>query len=60
MHHENMQQIVQIAELNGFLLHSASDYLKNRNLAQISTIQPSFEKDFKKVVELLAYVKEML
>ena len=37
--------------MNGFLLHSASDYLKNRNLAQISTIQPSFEKDFKKVVE---------
>lgn len=58
--HNNMEEILQICELNGFLLHSASDYLTSRNLAQISTIQPNFEKDFKKVNTLFSYVKETM
>ncbi len=58
--HEKMAEIIAICELNGYLLHGASDYLKHRNLGQISTIQPSFEKDFKKLNELFHYVKETL
>ncbi|MEG0473461.1 MAG: aminotransferase class V-fold PLP-dependent enzyme [Solibacillus sp.] len=58
--HVKMAEITAICELNGHLLHGASDYLKNRNLAQISTIQPNFEKDFKKLNELFHYVKGTL
>lgn len=58
--HEKIAQIVEICELNGFLLHSESVYLKERNLAQISVIQPSFEKDFKKCNALFSYLEETL
>ncbi|ATP38868.1 septum site-determining protein [Solibacillus sp. R5-41] len=58
--HLKMAEIIAICGLNGYLLHSASDYLKHRQLAQISTIQPNFEKDFKKISELFHYVKETL
>ncbi|MEK3764482.1 MULTISPECIES: aminotransferase class V-fold PLP-dependent enzyme [unclassified Solibacillus] len=58
--HEKMPLIIQTCELNGFLLHSDSAYLKERNFAQISTIQPNFEKDYKKVMELISYMMETL
>ncbi|MEK4423916.1 aminotransferase class V-fold PLP-dependent enzyme [Solibacillus sp. FSL K6-1523] len=60
MQHEKMAEITAICELNGYLLHGASDYLKQRKLAQISTIQPNFEKDFRKMNELFYYVRETL
>lgn len=50
----------ETGELNGFSLHGASNYLKQKNLAQISTIQPSFEKDFKKMNELFSFMKDIL
>lgn len=58
--HEKMDKIVETCALNGLLLHSASDYLKQKNHAQISTVQPSFEKDFKKLNELFSYLKDTL
>lgn len=58
--HEKMPQIIETCELNGFLLHSESTYLKERNLAQISVIQPSFEKDFKKCNALFSCLVETL
>lgn len=58
--HEKMPHIIQTCELNGFLLHGDSAYLKERNFAQISTIQPNFEKDYKKVMELITYMRETL
>ena len=58
--HEKMAEIIAICELNGYLLHGASDYLKHRHLAQISTIQPNFEKDFKKLNELFHHIKGTL
>ena len=39
-------QFVLDAQLNGIELHAQSDYLKEKGVAQISTIQPTFEKDF--------------
>ena len=38
-------QLVVDAQLNGFELHAHSDYLQTRHMAQISTIQPHFERD---------------
>ena len=58
--HPKMDEILTICALNGFLLHGDSAYLKERNIAQISTIQPSFDKDFKRLQELLTYVMETL
>ena len=58
--HEKVAEIIETSELNGFLLHGASNYLKQKNLAQISTIQPSFEKDFKKMNELFSFMKDIL
>lgn len=58
--HPKMAEIITICALNGFLLHGDSAYLKKRNIAQISTIQPTFEKDFKKLQELLFYVEGTL
>lgn len=58
--HPKMTEILITCSLNGFLLHGDSDYLKERNIAQISTIQPCFEKDFKKFKELLSYVMETM
>ena len=58
--HEKMDKIVETCALNGLLLHSASDYLKQNNHAQISTIQPGFEKDFKKLNELFSYLTDTL
>lgn len=58
--HEQISEIIQTCALNGFLLHGDSAYLRDRNIAQISIIQPNFEKDFKKLEELLLYVEETL
>jgi predicted N-acetyltransferase YhbS len=58
--HEKMDKVVETCELNGLLLHGSSDYLKQKSHAQISTIQPSFEKDFKKLNELFSYLKDTL
>lgn len=58
--HAKMAEIIVICELNGYLLHGTSDYLKHRQLAQISTIQPTFEKDFKRVNELFLSLKKTL
>lgn len=58
--HPKMAEILTACELNGFYLHGDSAYLRERNIAQISTIQPNFEKDFKKLNELLTYVMETL
>ncbi len=43
---EDIQFLVEDAHLSGFELHSASGYLKARDLFQISCIQPDFEKDW--------------
>lgn len=58
--HPKMAEILTTCTLNGFLLHGDSAYLKERNIAQLSTIQPSFDKDFKRLQELLTYVMETL
>ena len=58
--HEKMQEIIEACELNGYLLHGSSGYLKERNLAQISTIQPNFEKDFQKLNTLISCLWEVL
>jgi len=58
--HPKMAEILTTCALNGFLLHGDSAYLKERNIAQISTIQPTFDKDFKRLQELLTYVMETL
>lgn len=44
----------EIARLNGFYLHGESSYLKGRGWLQISTIQPSFERDFEKLEKLFS------
>ena len=44
---EASASLILDAQLNGIELHAQSEYLRKRELAQISTIQPSFEKDFK-------------
>lgn len=43
--------LVQDAHLSGFELHSASGYLKERGLFQVSCIQPEFEKDWAQFLE---------
>ncbi|MEK4630059.1 MAG: aminotransferase class V-fold PLP-dependent enzyme [Solibacillus sp.] len=58
--HKKIAEIVEACELNGYLLHGASGYLKERSLAQISTIQPNFEKDFQKVNRLIGYLLEVV
>lgn len=42
----------ETARLNGFYLHGESSYLTNRGWLQISTIQPTFERDFAKLERL--------
>lgn len=42
------------AQLNGFELHAHSAYLKSRNVAQISTIQPTFITDLDAFTRWLA------
>ncbi|MGN7476973.1 aminotransferase class V-fold PLP-dependent enzyme [Solibacillus silvestris] len=54
--HEKMQQIIQTCALNGFMLHGDSAYLKERGIAQISVIQPKFEKDFRKLMDLISNI----
>ncbi|SDH05505.1 aspartate aminotransferase [Planococcus glaciei] len=39
------------AHLSGFELHAKSGYLKNRNLFQISCIQPNFEADWESLMK---------
>lgn len=41
----------QDAHLSGFELHSASGYLKDRALFQVSCIQPEFEKDWEQFLK---------
>lgn len=60
LQHEDMPKIIESCALNGFLLHSDSSYLKARQSAQISTIQPTFERDFKKLVELFSTIMKTL
>ncbi|MER2108838.1 MAG: aminotransferase class V-fold PLP-dependent enzyme [Solibacillus sp.] len=48
----NSAQFYETARLNGFYLHGESDYLTARSWLQISTIQPSFERDFEKLEKL--------
>lgn len=52
----NVKKFNETARLNGFYLHGESEYLRTRDWLQISLIQPSFERDFKKLEQLfLAY-----
>ncbi|MER2126787.1 aminotransferase class V-fold PLP-dependent enzyme [Solibacillus sp.] len=60
LQHEDIPKIIETCELNGFYLHSDSSYLKARQSAQISTIQPTFERDFKKLVELFSTIVKTL
>lgn len=46
------EAFMAVARLNGFYLHGESDYLKKRGWLQISTVQPSFERDFEKLERL--------
>lgn len=48
---EDIRFLVEDAHLSGFELHSASGYLKARELFQVSCIQPEFEKDWKHFLE---------
>lgn len=60
LQHNEMPKIIETCELNGFYLHSDSSYLKARQSAQISTIQPTFERDFKKLMELFSNIMKTL
>lgn len=56
-------EFVLDAQLNGFELHAQSDYLKSRQLAQISTVQPNFDKDlegFKKWLSVYVQVEDVI
>ncbi|MGB6408169.1 MAG: aminotransferase class V-fold PLP-dependent enzyme [Planococcus donghaensis] len=48
---EDIRFLVEDAHLSGFELHSASGYLKTRELFQVSCIQPEFEKDWEHFLE---------
>ncbi|WP_236610266.1 aminotransferase class V-fold PLP-dependent enzyme [Planococcus halocryophilus] len=48
---EDIRFLVEDAHLSGFELHSASGYLKVRELFQVSCIQPEFEKDWEHFIE---------
>ena len=48
------------AENTYIVVHSDSSYLKARQSAQISTIQPTFERDFKKLMELFSNIMKTL
>lgn len=55
-------EFVLDAQLNGFELHAQSEYLRSRHLAQVSTVQPSFDKDiatFRKWLLLYVQVEEV-
>ena len=60
LQHEQMPKIMGTCALNGLLLHGDSSYLKERQYAQISTIQPTFERDVKKLVELVSNIMKTL
>lgn len=60
LQHPEMPKIMETCALNGFLLHGESSYLKQRQSAQISMIQPKFERDFKKLTELIVNVMKTL
>lgn len=60
LQHPEMPKIMETCALNGFLLHGESGYLKERQSAQISTIQPKFERDFKQVAQLITNILETL
>lgn len=60
LQHKDMPKIIETCALNGFYLHSDSSYLKARQSAQISTIQPTFERDFKKLMELFSNIMKTL
>lgn len=47
----NTEFLAQDAHLSGFELHSASGYLRERGLFQVSCIQPEFEKDWAQFLE---------
>lgn len=49
---------VQCASVNDFDLHADSQYLKKAELAQISMIQPSFERDFSQLKVLYEYYRD--
>ncbi len=44
-----LQYFSEDAKLNGLLLHDESNYLKKRQITQISVISPNFEQAFKKL-----------
>lgn len=48
---ERFEGFLQSAHLSGFELHMKSGYLKERNLFQISCIQPSFEEDLESLLK---------
>lgn len=48
----NSAAFFEVARLNGFYLHGESGYLATRDWLQISTVQPSFERDFEKLERL--------
>lgn len=48
---------VQCANVNDFDLHAASRYLKERDIVQISIIQPHFERDFEALQDLYEQYK---
>ncbi|AQU78264.1 GNAT family N-acetyltransferase [Planococcus faecalis] len=48
---EETRFLVEDAHLSGFELHCASNYLKVRQLFQVSCIQPEFEKDWQHFLE---------
>ena len=49
-----MNDFYTCARLNDFDLHGASAYLKQRDIVQISLIQPTFNKDFTALQQLFA------
>lgn len=56
MQHAEMPKIIETCALNGVYLHSESGYLKARKSAQISTIQPTFERDFNRFIVLFSSI----
>lgn len=52
------KDFVDIAQLNGLLLHKDSQYLRARHLVQIATIAPTFEEDFAALTALFQWYQE--
>ncbi len=52
-------EFLEIARLNGLLLHDESGYLKKQGLAQISIIGPQFDEAFKRLQRVFEWYQQV-